>query len=61
MAHPVRAAAFARLGRQQEAERERAIVARLSPFFYAERFAAQFGTKDAQDEILVGLKAAGFR
>jgi len=35
-------------------------VARLSPFFDAERFAAQFGTQQARDDMLVGLKAAGF-
>jgi adenylate cyclase len=61
MAHPVRAAAYARLGKEQDAERESAIVARLSPFFDAERFSAQFGTKGARDDMLAGLKAAGFR
>ncbi len=54
-------AAYARLGRQQDVERERAIIARLSPFFNAERFAGQFGTKEARDDMLAGLKAAGFR
>ena len=60
IAHPLLAACYARLGRMQEAGRERAIVARLSPFFDAERFAAQFGTQQARDDMLVGLKAAGF-
>ena len=58
---PVLAAAYARLGRQQDAERERAIIARMAPFFDAERFAGQFGTKEARDDMLAGLKAAGFR
>jgi adenylate cyclase len=61
MAHPVLAAAYARLGRQQDVERERAAVARLAPFFDAERFASQFGSKEARDDMLAGLKAAGFR
>ena len=60
-AHPVLAACYARLGRAQEAGRERAIVARLAPFFDAERFAAQFGSKEARDDMLAGLKTAGFR
>jgi class 3 adenylate cyclase/TolB-like protein len=60
-ARPVLAAAYARLERQQDAERERAIIARLAPFFDAERFAAQFGTADARRDMLEGLKAAGFR
>jgi adenylate cyclase len=59
--HAVLAAAYARLERQQDAERERAVIARLAPFFDAERFAAQFGTKEARDDMLAGLKAAGFR
>ena len=49
------------MGRDQDAEGERAIVARLSPFFDAERFAAQFGTQEARDHMLEGLKKAGFR
>jgi len=61
MVHPVRAAAYARLGKQVEVLRERTIIDRLSPFFDAERFAAQFGTKEAQDNMLTGLREAGFR
>jgi class 3 adenylate cyclase/TolB-like protein/Flp pilus assembly protein TadD len=59
-AHPLLAACYARLGRMEEAGRERSIVARLSPFFYAERFATQFGTQQARNDMLAGLKAAGF-
>ena len=59
--HPALAAVFARMGKQQDAERERQIIARISPFFDPERFAAQFGTEDARREMLTGLKAAGFR
>jgi adenylate cyclase len=55
------AAAYAQLGKQQDSERERNAVARLSPFFSAERFAAQFGTPDARRDMLAGLKAAGFQ
>jgi hypothetical protein len=44
----------------QNAEGERAIVARLAPFFSAERFAAQFVTPEAHDHMLEGLKKAGF-
>jgi tetratricopeptide (TPR) repeat protein len=61
MVHPVRAAAYARLGKQEEATRERAVIARMAPFFDAERFAGQFGTQQARDDMLAGLKAAGFR
>ena len=61
MTHPVLAAAYAVMGRDQDAEGERAIVARLVPFFDAERFAAQFGTQEARDHMLDGLKKAGFR
>jgi adenylate cyclase len=61
MAHPIRAAAYARLGKQTEMLRERAIVERMSPFFDAGRFAAQFGTEEARDGVLAGLHEAGFR
>src|SRR5207237_5845876 len=59
--HPFLAAAYAQMGRSQDAEGERAIVRRLSPFFDARTFAAQFGTQEARDHILEGLKKAGFR
>ena len=61
MVHPVLAAAYARLERQKDAQRERAITYRLAPFFHAERFAGQFGTKERRDDMFAGLKAAGFR
>jgi adenylate cyclase len=61
VAHPILAASYAEMGRDQDAEGERAIVARLSPFFSAERFAGQFGTPEARDHMLGGLKMAGFR
>jgi adenylate cyclase len=60
MGHPILAASYAEMGRYQDAEGERAIIARLSPFFDAERFAAQFGTQEARDHVLEGLKKAGF-
>jgi tetratricopeptide (TPR) repeat protein len=59
-AHAIRAATYAELGRNQDAEGERAIVGRLSPFLSAERFAGQFGTQRARDHVLEGLKKAGF-
>jgi hypothetical protein len=37
------------------------IVMRLSPFFDARTFAGQFGTQEARDHLLEGLKKAGFR
>jgi len=58
---PVLAAAYAALDRPQDAKRERAIVARLWPFLEARTFAAQFGTEEAQNFMLEGLKKAGFR
>jgi adenylate cyclase len=58
--HPFLAAAYAELLRNQEAEGERAIVMRLSPFFDARIFAGQFGTQEARDHLFEGLKKAGF-
>jgi adenylate cyclase len=60
MARPVLAAAYSQLGRDRDAAGERAIVARLVPFFDAERFASQFGTQETRDQMLEGLKKAGF-
>jgi adenylate cyclase len=59
--HPVLAATYAEMGRSQDAEAERVISTHLSPFFDAEQFAAQFGTQEAHDHMLDGLKKAGFR
>jgi adenylate cyclase len=59
--HPFLAAAYGQMGRSQDAEGERVIVMRLSPFFDARTFAAQFGTQEALDHLLEGLKKAGFR
>ena len=61
LTHPTLAAAYAQLGRPQDADAERTIVARLWPFFDPRTFAAQFGTQEARDHILEGLKKAGFR
>jgi adenylate cyclase len=57
----VLAATYAQLNRMEDAERERIVVMRMSPFLNAERFAAQFGTQQARDHMLEGLKKAGFR
>jgi TolB-like protein/class 3 adenylate cyclase len=59
--HPFLAAAYAEMGRNQDAEAERLMAMRLSPFFNARTFAAQFGTQEARDQMLEGLKKAGFR
>ena len=59
--HSFLAAAYAEMGRNQDAEGERAIIMRLSPFFDARIFAAQYGTQEARDHLLEGLKKAGFR
>jgi class 3 adenylate cyclase/TolB-like protein/Tfp pilus assembly protein PilF len=61
LTRPFLAAAYAQMGKTQDAEGERAVVMRLSPFFNAQIFAAQFGTQDARDHILQGLTKAGFR
>ena len=58
---PVLAATYAELNRSQDAERERTAVMRTAPFFDAERFASQFATTEAHDQVLEGLKKAGFR
>jgi TolB-like protein len=60
LTHPFLAAAYAEIGRNQDAEGERVIVMRLSPFFSARIFAGQFGTQEARDHLLEGLKKAGF-
>jgi adenylate cyclase len=59
--HAALAASYARLGRQQDVQRERAVIGRIAPFFDSQRFAGQFGTKEVRDDMLAGLKAAGFR
>ena len=61
MVRPVLAAAYAALERPEDVKRERAIVARLWPFFDARTFAAQFGTEEARNHVLEGMKKAGFR
>jgi len=58
---PVLAASYAQLSRPQDAERERTTVMRMSPFLDAERFASQFGTQEAREHMLEGLRKAGFR
>jgi adenylate cyclase len=60
LTHPVLAATYAQLGRQEDAEVERAIVRNLWPFLDARTFAAQFGTPEARDHMLDGLTKAGF-
>jgi TolB-like protein/class 3 adenylate cyclase/Tfp pilus assembly protein PilF len=61
LTHPTLAAAYAEMGRQQDADGEHAIVAHLWPFLDAQIFSAQFGTQEARDHMLEGLKKAGFR
>jgi tetratricopeptide (TPR) repeat protein len=61
LTHPFLAAAYAEMGRNHDAEGEHVIVMRLSPFFNAQTFAGQFGTQEARDHLLEGLKKAGFR
>ena len=58
--HPMLAATYAEMGQQQDADRERAIATHLWPLLDARTFAAQFGTQEAQDHMLEGLKKAGF-
>ncbi len=58
---PVLSAAYAALDRPQDAERERATVARLWPFLDARTFSAQFGTEETRNYMLEGMKKAGFR
>jgi hypothetical protein len=54
------AAAYAELGRQQDADHERATTQRLWPLLDARTFADQFGTQEARDRILEGFHKAGF-
>jgi hypothetical protein len=61
MGRPVLAATYGQLNKLRDADRERTAAMRLSPFFDAERFAGQFGTQEARDHMLDGLKKAGFR
>jgi TolB-like protein/Flp pilus assembly protein TadD len=59
--HVFLAATYAEMDQPEDAKRERAIVARQWPFLQARTFAAQFGTEEAQNHVLEGLKKAGFR
>ena len=59
--HVFLAAIYAALDRQEDAKRERAIVARMWPFLDARAFADQFGTEEARRFMFEGLKKAGFR
>lgn len=59
--HVILAATYAALSREQDTKRERAVLERLWPFFDATTFAAQFGTEEARDHMLEGLRKAGFR
>jgi TolB-like protein len=61
MGRPILAAAYAELDRPEDAARERTVALQLSPFLDAARFAGQFGTTQARDHMLEGLKKAGFR
>jgi len=61
IAHPLLSAVYAEMGRQQDADRERALTMRLWPFLDARTFAAQFGTEEARNQMLKGLEKAGFR
>ncbi len=54
--HSFLAAAYAEMGRNQDAEGERAIILRRSPFFDARIFSAQYGTSEARDHPLEGLR-----
>jgi len=58
---PVLAAAYAELDRPEDAARERTAALQLAPFMDTARFAGQFGTQQARDRMLEGLKKAGFR
>jgi TolB-like protein/tetratricopeptide (TPR) repeat protein len=61
LGHPLLAAAYAEQGSQQQAATERSAALRLWPLLDAETFAAQFGSKEAQEHMLEGLRKAGFR
>jgi adenylate cyclase len=56
LTHPTLAAAYAQLGRPQDADAERTIVARLWPFLDARVFSAQFGTQEARNHMLEGVE-----
>ncbi len=60
LGHPTLAAAYAEAGRKADADAERGIAMRLWPLFDAQAFAAQFGTEEAQAQMLDGLRKAGF-
>jgi adenylate cyclase len=59
--HVFLAAIYAALGRQEDAKRERNIVGRIWPLLDAWTFADQFGTEEARNYMLEGMKKAGFR
>ena len=58
---PVLAAVYAAMDRSEDARRGHAIVARLWTFLDARTFAAQFGTEEARNFMLEGMRKAGLR
>ena len=61
MAHLFLAAAYAKLGRHEDAESERAVVEQVWPLVDSRVVAVQIGTGMMQEHLLDGLKKAGFR
>ncbi|MXN64334.1 hypothetical protein GR183_05415 [Stappia sp. GBMRC 2046] len=59
--HAVLAAANARLGRMEAAQREVEKALRLYPFFDAAIFANNIGNEENSKKLLAGLRAAGFK
>ncbi|NRG19024.1 hypothetical protein HPQ64_15130 [Rhizobiales bacterium] len=59
--HAVLAAANARLGRMEAAQREVEKALRLYPFFDAAIFASNIGNEENSRKLLNGLRAAGFK
>ena len=58
--HAILAMAAHRAGQNQLAERARTTALRLSPFFDPVTYASSFGGGEWQEELLSGLRAAGF-
>jgi len=58
---PLLAAADAELGHAEDTARVRVAMLRVAPLFDARRFAEQFGTETAREQVLIKLQKAGFR
>jgi adenylate cyclase len=59
--HIVLAAAYAKLGHQEDAKRSAALVLKLNPFFEIDSYGSIFSNPDDREKIVDGLNSAGLQ